>query len=259
VSDLDGSIALAEGDLVLIPHGRGHWLLDAPATRPVPLSQLLQPHPSTERPVLRHGGGGAATTLICGGFSFEQVGDFPLLSLLPPVIHIQGHQGRAAEWLQATLKLLAHETREERPGTETMLARLMDVMFIQAVRAWLESQPDGQGGWLGGLRDPQVGAVIELMHRAPDQSWTVATLAAAAAMSRSSLSARFKAVVGEPPLAHLTRWRMSLAASWLRDGELSLIQMAERVGYESEAAFSKAFKRHFGVAPGAYRRHARAA
>lgn len=135
----------------------------------------------------------------------------------------------------------------------------MDVILVQAVRSWIAGQPDDGGGWLGALRDRRVGQALGLMHRSPGDAWTVATLADAVAMSRAAFAARFTGLVGEPPLAYLTHWRMSLAASWLRDGDLGVMEIAARVGYGSEAAFSKAFKRRFGVAPAAFRRRSAAA
>ncbi|HSG39546.1 MAG TPA: AraC family transcriptional regulator, partial [Thermoanaerobaculia bacterium] len=170
---------------------------------------------------------------------------------------IQGDGGqttRTTEWLGMTLRFLAAEARHPRPGAETLISRLTDVIFVQALRAWIESQPEGTGGWLGALRDRQTAAALGHIHREPERDWSVVSLASAVGMSRSSFASRFTALVGETPLAYLTRWRMHLASDLLRSRGLSVSQIAGRVGYESEAAFSKAFKREVGVPPGALRR-----
>jgi AraC-like DNA-binding protein len=249
-------IALAGGDLVVVPHGRGHSLSDSPRTKPVPLRKLMGAEAGGSCSVVSYGGGGSETRLVCGAFRFERWDAHPLLSLLPPLIHVPGSQGRAVEWLDSTLRFLADEAREGRPGAENVISRLTGVIFVQVVRAWTEQQPEGKGGWLGALRDRHVAAALGAMHHSPGQGWSVATLAAEAGLSRSSFSARFTRLVGEAPLSYLTRWRMHLAAGWLHHEDATLAEMAERIGYESEAAFSKAFKRHHGVAPGAYRRRA---
>jgi AraC-like DNA-binding protein len=200
---------------------------------------------------MRHGGGGAVSYFTCGSFEFQSPAESPLLSLLPPLIHIRGE---AEEWLASALQLLVYEARHARPGAKAMISRLTDVIFVQAVRIWMANQPADEAGWLGALRDPRIGAALGLIHRAPERAWSVSALAREVAMSRSPFAARFTALVGEPPLAYLTRWRMHLAMSLLRSDTLSVSEVARRVGYESAAAFSKAFKRRFGLAPGASRR-----
>jgi len=206
-----------------------------------------------------HGGGeGAETQLVCGSFRLERADAHPLLEFLPPLLHLRPAENAAAEWMEATLRFLARETREARPGTETIVSRLTDVLFVQVLRAWIETAPEGRGGWLGALRDRQIGAALAHLHRSPDRGWTNASLAEAVGMSRSRFAARFTALVGEPPLTYLSRWRLETAAGLLGDGALGLAEVAARVGYESEAAFSKAFRRRFGTPPGAYRRRAAA-
>jgi AraC-like DNA-binding protein len=140
-------------------------------------------------------------------------------------------------------------------GSETIITRLIDVMFVEAVRAWLKDQPEGSAGWLGALRDPPIGTALGLIHKAPEKQWTVPSLAAQVGMSRSPFAARFTALVGQAPMSYLKRWRLQLAARLLQNQALSLSSIAEQVGYESAAAFSRVFKREFGVAPGQYRRH----
>jgi AraC-like DNA-binding protein len=150
--------------------------------------------------------------------------------------------------------LLAAETRTPRAGTETIVTRLTDVVFVQLLRAWVERLPTGEGGWLGAMRDPQIGAALGLIHREPQRPWTIAALAAAVGSSRSPFASRFSSLVGEPPLAYLTRWRMQSATTMLNDGGLTVSEIAERVGYDSVPAFSKAFKRRLGRSPSSWRR-----
>jgi AraC-like DNA-binding protein len=255
--ELDGQgarIPVASGDLIVLPHGHGHTLRDDPGTAATPLERLLDGRDLWEPFVLHHGGGGASTSLVCGGFRFGDQAANPLLAVLPPLIHIKGEAGRAVPWLETTLQFIAGEAASGRPGSDTVIARLSDVLFIQAVRGYLAGAPQDGGGWLGALVEPGLEPALRRMHRQPERPWTVAELAAEAGMSRSAFSARFSRVVGEPPLQYLTRWRIHRAMGLLREGRLGLAEVAERVGYESEAAFSKAFKRWAGVAPGAWRR-----
>jgi AraC-like DNA-binding protein len=250
------SIVLAAGDLVVLPHGGGHQIADAPGAPTTPLASLLSDGEPGACRRLRYGGGGARTTLICGAFTFQGDTGHPLLARLPAVPHLPRATDHAA-WLEPLLRVLAAETAAPRPGSETVINRVVDIVFVQALRAWLDTAGDADAGWLGALRDPQIGSALQRLHEAPDESWTVASLAAEVGLSRSSLAARFAALVGEPPVAYLARWRLSLAARALEAENRSLAQIARRVGYASEVAFSRAFRRHFGVAPGTYRRQAR--
>lgn len=256
LSDDGTAIALKGGDLVVLPHGRGHLLVDHPRTATLPLDRLAPSHQSGAYPLVRHGGGGTVTRMICGSFRFQRRATHPLLALLPPLIHVRGQQGRVQPWLEPTLRFLADESHGQLPGARTIITRLTDIIFVQAVRAWLSELPEGEGGWLGALRDHQIGPALAQIHREPSAPWTVASLAEQAAMSRSAFASRFTRLVGEPPMAYAVRWRMHLAAIWLRDDDLDLSEIARRAGYESEPAFSKAFKRHHGVSPGAFRRAA---
>ncbi len=248
-------VALAGGELVVVPHGTGHTLTDSLTTKARPLAAAGRPGDGG-CVVMRGGGRGAETQFVCGSFRLERREAHPLVELLPPLIHLRPAETPAAEWLEATLRFIAWETREAKPGTETIVSRLTDVLFVQVLRAWVTTLPEGGGGWLGALRDPQVAAALAHVHRSPERRWTNASLAAGVGMSRSRFAARFTRLVGEPPLGYLSRWRLLTAAGLLHDSALSLGEIAARVGYESEAAFSKAFKRRFGSPPGAYRRRA---
>jgi AraC-like DNA-binding protein len=246
-------LALAGGDLIVFPHGAGHQLADDPGTPArwqIPLDEVMP----DECMLIALGGGGATTSLLCGTFCLERADAHPLLALLPPLIHIRGHDDGAATWLETTLQFLTSEAGAQRPGAETIVRRLTEVLFVQVVRAWIEGHPTETRGWLSALGDPRIGAAIGLLHRRPAQAWQVAELAAEVGLSRSAFAARFSALVGQPPLNYLAGWRMQLAAELLRTGDLALSEVAERVGYGSEPAFSKAFKRRVGLGPGAYRR-----
>ena len=195
--------------------------------------------------------------MICGVFHLQDGGDHALFSLLPSLIHIKGEQGRAVEWLDTTLKFMSSEIGAARPGSDTIVGRLTDILFIQSVRAWIDSQGNGGCGWLTALNDPQIGAALGQIHRVPGQPWSVEALADRVGMSRSAFSARFSSLLGEPPIRYVTRWRMRLASNWLRDTDISLTAISERLGYDSDGSFERAFKREVGVAPGAYRRRVR--
>ncbi len=246
------AVPLAEGELVILPHGSGHVLSDSRTTKPMRLDELLVRQAGGER-VLQYGEGGPATHVICGAFRFVNAPDNPILSLLPSLIRIAPQQEPAGEWLWPTLALLASEARRGQDGSSVIVTRLTEVIFVQALRTWIAQEPAGHGGWLGALRDPQIGGALARIHQRPDQDWSVATLARQVGMSRSPFAARFRTLVGLAPLTYLGRWRMCLAASLLRDDRMTIGAVTERIGYESEAAFSKAFKRHFGMPPRMYR------
>ena len=259
-----GPVQLSAGDLVIFPQSRSHTLADSLASPSIPIEEVMGAG-GNDGPILYNGGGhnwighnggdGTPTTIICGVFEGRNGGAHTLFSLLPPLIYVKGSQGEGDEWLRTALKLMASEAASAGPGSGAIASRLADVLFMQALRSWMDRE-DGDGeGWLAALRDPQIGMALGHIHRAPGEEWTVASLAAQAGMSRSSFSARFTAMVGKPPLHYLTRWRMQLAGDLLVDDGLSISEIAERVGYQSEAPFSKAFKQHTGMAPGAYRRH----
>jgi AraC-like DNA-binding protein len=247
---------LQTGDLALVPHGRGHVLRsdpDAPAARLFDLPRELL---SERYEVLRHGGDGALTAMICGAVRFDHPAAHRLLDVLPPVVAVDALAAPQAEWVQSTLRLMIFEARELRPGGEAVLTRLADILVVQAIRSWIESDPAARNGWLGALRDAQIGRALALIHRDPSRPWTVAALAGAAAMSRSAFAARFSELVGEPVMGYLTRWRMLLASTWLVEDDAPIAELASRLGYRSEAAFSRAFKRVVGLPPGAVRRGA---
>jgi AraC-like DNA-binding protein len=246
---------LQPGDLALVPHGEGHRLVSEPGTPAVKLFDLPRAQVGDRFELLQQGGGGAATNLICGVVRFDHPAAQHLLTLLPRLIRVDAWSGPEMEWIQSTMRFMATEARQIRPGGETVITRLADILVIQAIRSWIAQDPAGQTGWLGALRDQQIGRAITLIHRGPAQAWTVASLAAEVAMSRSAFAARFTELVGEPAMHYVTRWRMHVALTWLKEEDAPLGELAGRLGYQSEAAFSRAFKRFVGVSPGAARRN----
>ena len=258
----DGSFnpqPLDAGDLVVLPHGSAHILVDDPATPPVPLADLLGCNVDVPADILplspaHLGGDGACTTLICGFFTFDTGDAHPLLDVLPAVLTLRGEGGRARRWLESSLDLIADVAVSDRPGAAALVNRLTEALFIQVLQAYLEEADPAGPSWLAGLRDARLARALGAIHGEPASDWSVGTLAAHAGMSRSAFSARFRELVGEPPLQYLTRWRMQVAANLLRAGELSVMEVAEAVGYGAEASFGKVFKRFLGVGPGGYRR-----
>lgn len=242
-------------DFVLVPHGEGHLLSSAPGVPAAKLFDLPHELVSERYEILRHGQGGEPTSMICGAVRFDHPAVYRLIQLLPKVISIELDHSLQAEWIEQTLRFMGDEARHIRPGGETIITRLADILVIQALRSWIEQAPAAQTGWLGALKDQQIGRAISLIHRDPAHPWTLATLAEEVAMSRSAFAARFTEIVGEPAMYYLTQWRMNLALMWLKENDLPLSDVAERLGYQSEAAFSRAFKRVMGNSPGVARRH----
>jgi AraC-like DNA-binding protein len=250
---------LRAGDLALVPHGEGHVLASEAGRPAARLFDLPRQQVSERYEIVRHGGDGAVTTMLCGAVRFEHPAAGRLVAQLPRVITVTAADSPHAEWLQSTLRVLAVEAEELRPGGETVITRLADILVIQAIRSWIDHDPAARTGWLGALRDRHVGGALALIHRDPAHAWTVASLAERVALSRSAFAARFTALVGEPVMRYVVRWRMHVALARLEDDDASIAELAGRLGYESEAAFSRAFRRVIGVWPGAIRRRDRAA
>ncbi|SDF61901.1 AraC-type DNA-binding protein [Blastococcus fimeti] len=251
--EVDGEVhALSAGDLALVPHGRGHLLRSGPGAVITGRADLLpQDYLAEHYSVLRLEGGGAPTRLVCGVLEPERPGAAHLLDLLPPVLLVDAGNAARGGWLSVLLGMITDEVRHDRPGAEAVVTRLADVVVIQAIRGWLETGATGPG-WLRALRDPQVGRAVALVHREPGAPWTLERLARESRMSRSAFAARFTELAGEPALRYVTRWRMHLATVELGRGA-RVGEVARRLGYDSEAAFSRAYRRVTGVPPVAAR------
>ena len=245
---------LQPGDFALVPHGEGHRLRSEPGAPAPGIHDLDLEHVSDRYEIIRHGGGGAPTTLICGAVRFDHPAARHLVDILPRLIAIDGSDTARARWIHGAFQLMAAEARGFRPGGEAVITRLADILVIQAIRAWMETDPAARTGWLGALQDRQIGRALALIHREPARPWTVASLADEIAMSRSAFAARFTELVAEPVMQYVLRWRMHLALHALETEEVTVGELAHRFGYRSEAAFARAFKRVIGIPPGVARR-----
>ena len=188
---------------------------------------------------------------------FDHVAGQQLVAQLPAILQVDAWSEEDGSWLQSTLRFIAREAREKRPGGETMITHLADILIIQAIRSWIDSAAEANQGWLGALRDAHIGKALASIHNQPENDWSVATLAKQVGMSRSGFSARFTDLVGEPVMRYLTRWRMQLARAQLQESSDPLLVIAESLGYQSEVSFARAFKREFGMTPGQVRSSAR--
>ena len=239
----------AEGDFVLLPRGEGHALRSEPGHPTTLLWDTDREQISDRYELLTHVSGGDVSTTICGAVRIDHPAAQHLIAFLPPAIHLEASGSARDVWMESTVGLILHEAAELRPGGEWVITRLADLLVVQAIRTWLQSEGAAKG-WVGALRDRDVGRGLRLIHRNPERGWTVDSLARELHMSRAAFSRRFSQLVGEPPMAYLTRWRMQLAVAWLRSGEVRVADLPSRLGYGSEAAFGRAFKRELGVSPG---------
>lgn len=246
-------IALQGGDVVAFLHGGAHGLVDAPEREARPAAEILEGQSVENYGPVTYGGGGLPASILCGYFEFDRDSLHPLVAALPPFIHLRGTESSELAWLQTSLNFMIQEAMAAKPGAEAIVTRLAGVLFVQMVRAYIE-QSKSPPAMLAAIADRQVGAALALMHKEPARPWTLDSLARGAGMSRSALAARFHQLVGDTPMKYLTLWRIQLARQLLGQSALGTGAIAERVGYQSEAAFSKAFKKAVGSGPGAYRR-----
>ena len=245
---------LQSGDFALVPHGAGHLLMGEPDAPCAKLFDLPRELVGQRYEFLRYGGGRAPVNMVCGAVRFEHPAAAQFLSLLPRVLHIEAAHSSYGNAMSDTLRLMSNEVSALRPGGETIVTRLADILVIQSIRAWMERDPAALTGWLGALRDRQIGRAIMLIHRDPARAWTLASLAESVAMSRSAFAARFATFVGVPAMEYVTRWRMNTALTHFKDRDATVADVAARLGYQSEAAFSRTFKRVIGSSPGSIRR-----
>jgi AraC-like DNA-binding protein len=242
-------IHASAGDLLMMPHGEGHVICDRPDTPAVSAIGLLEDQATIDRLVVRHGGDGSLTRIIVGQFRFETQSIPSIMAALPSIIHIRKSDHDTLGWLEGVAQFLLAEAQAPHPGASLMISRLIDVIVIRALRTWIQTSTIQGNGWIGALSDDRISRALKAIHDEPFRRWAVADLAAAAGMSRSSFAERFAALVGEPPLHYQTRWRLSLAMPMLQQGNQRVSDVARKIGYDSDAAFSRAFKEHFGYAP----------
>ena len=251
VEGIPEPIPLTAGDCFLTARRTSFVLRDSPRTRPRSFREIT---PKANSNVVHYGGGGAPTTIVCGVVSFDRASLKPITQLLPSFILIKADQAHTLA-LHNTMQALASEIAEQVPGSEVVSTRLAEVLFIQALRAHIASGAERRNkGWLRAIFDPQMGTALSTFHNNVSTPWTVESLAEAAGMSRSAFAARFKELLGETPLEYVTEWRMQKAMQLLQQRDKKLVDVARSVGYESDAAFSKAFKRVVGASPGEYLR-----
>lgn len=245
---------VSAGDFILLPGGAPHVVRSGPTARVVPFDAWLASHPMDRCGFVRHRGPGPVTRVTGGFFSAQSIKVNPLFAALPPLIHLRGNDPHVQQWLQPTLAFIDAEIASDQQGARTVLRRMADVLFIQAVRAYIAGQDQRTCGWLRGLTDRRIARALAAIHEHYAGQWTLDTLAHEAGMSRTAFAVTFRELVGESPMSYLERWRVQRAANALRTDGLSLARAAEAVGYRSDIVFAKAFKRVTGESPGRYRR-----
>ena len=257
----EDAVELRAGDLILFPRGDRHML--STANELVSGPKLIDITGAILDNILKRGNAAApeqdtdpAARIVCGFLACDRRLAEPILLSLPRLLKISLRDGGIAAWVQSSIRYSVAQSASSRPGSAAVLARLSEVLFAEAVRHYMDELPPANSGWLAGLRDRYVGRALSLLHEQPAHPWTVDELAARVGLSRSALTERFNALIGTPPIQYLTRWRTSLAATQLRESDASIIRIATDVGYESEAAFNRAFKREFGLPPATWRRQA---
>ncbi len=247
------SLQLTSGDVVVFPSGDMHHISSKGAIRPFPNYGITAKIQSRDLTPLRAGGGGDVSRFVCGYMTCDPYVCRPILSALPPAFKVNLRTDRSGLWLENSILHLVEEAVSGRIGSEAMLAKLSEALFVDTVRRYAARLPEQQTGWLTGARDPIVGRSLGLLHSRVAHPWTIADLAEQVGISRSALVERFTRYLSEPPMAYLTRWRLQLAARALESSSRGVADIAADVGYESEAAFNRAFKREFGQPPGRYR------
>jgi AraC-like DNA-binding protein len=252
-------VPLQPGDIITFPHGDPHYLGNGEGVRPVDGSTALPVLLAQGLELVRTGGGGEPSRFICGFLACDPELSHAVLGGLPRMLRVNIREDSSGQWLENSLRFSVAEAVAARAGAEAMLARLSEVVFVETLRRYISQLPPAETGWLAGARDPLVGKALTLLHRRPGDPWTIASLAREAGASRTVLADRFRHFLGEPPIAYLTRWRLRLGAQALVSSSRGVAQIAGEVGYESEAAFNRAFKRAFGLPPARYRQETKTA
>ena len=247
-------VALAAGDIVTFPHGHRHLLGSGSRVTPIDVGATLPGVLERGLALLHVGGGGAPSRFICGFLACDPQFSQTFLGGLPPLVKVNIRDDPSGQWLENSLRFSVTEAANREAGSGAMLTKLSEAVFTETIRRYVRGLPDGQTGWLAGARDAEVGKALTLLHRRHAHPWTVAELAREAGLSRTVFSERFRHFLGETPMAYLTRWRLRLGARALAATSHSVAGIASEVGYESEAAFNRAFKREYGQPPARYRR-----
>ena len=250
-------VELIPGDIVVFPRGDTHHLSAGSGATEIEGAAVLRKVAMRDLTVMQAGGGGAATRMVCGYLTCDPLLCGPILESLPPMLTVNVRTDRSGQWLEQSILHLVEEAGSDRAGSEAMLSKLSEALFVDTLRRYVSGLPEQQTGWLAGARDPFVGKSLALLHRRPNHSWTIAEIAAAVGLSRSALVERFTRYLSDSPMAYLTGWRLRLAAQALTATSKGVADIGAEVGYESEAAFNRAFKRVFGVPPARYRRQSR--
>ena len=253
------SVDLEPGDIVVFPHGDEHELSAGTGGLSIDVMPVMEKIAAKDLSPLRAGGGGHTSQLVCGFMVCDPLLCGPILDGLPAVMKVNVRADTAGRWLESSILHMANEAASNQPGSEAMLAKLSEALFVDTLRRFVSGLSDQSTGWLAGARDSAVGRALALMHARPAHSWTIAELSEAIGISRSVLIERFTRYLGEPPMAYLAGWRMRLSAQALVSTPKGVAEIASDVGYESEAAFNRAFKRAFGTPPARYRRDQREA
>jgi len=253
-AQLGESLTIGAGELVLLPRNDLHLMGSDLSLPPVAGGDIIRPPKDGGLYSIHHGGTGQRMRMICGFLGCAGAEGNPVISTLPALLKLSVEPGGAAEWVRSTFQYAAEQIAAGHPGSETVLAKLSELLFVEAVRRYAETLPDGETGWLAGLRDPHVARALALLHNDIARCWTVDDLGREVGLSRSALADRFLRLIGVPPMQYLGGWRMQVATQKLRNSRASLAQIAESIGYESEAAFSRAFKKALGTAPATWRR-----
>src|SRR5689334_16092133 len=247
------AVTVSGGELVMLPRNDEHLLGSAVDLPVIDGDQLTAARDASGFVQLRYGGSGEPVHIVCGFIGLESA-RHPLIEALPPILKLSVSGNPAGEFISSSFRYAAQEVAAGRMGAATVLSKLSELLFVEALRGYVETLPSERTGWLAGLRDPVVSRALSAIHSRVAYPWTAEELAQEAFLSRSAFADRFTALVGMPPMRYLTLWRMQVAAQRLRETHLSPAQTAAEVGYESEAAFARAFKREFGVTPAAWRK-----
>lgn len=250
-------LPLNAGDIIIFPHGDPHFMGNGSGVKAVDMAQELERISSQGLKTTRMGGGGEITKFICGYMACEPQLSRVFLGGLPSVLRINIRNDASGQWLEDSIRYSVGNADASRPGGEAVIAKLSEVLFVEALRRYIAQLPPEQTGWLAGVRDPEVGKALALMHRQPAHPWTIAALANDVGISRSVLAERFRRYLSETPIAYLTRWRLQLSSQMLKSTSSSVAEIAAEVGYESEPSFNRAFKREFGLPPARFRNQAK--